>query len=216
MSDIFEGIEGLSDEVKAQLAERVVAKSEFEAVSKKKEELLSETKAAKEAARKSEQERQEALKSKAEKEGDVEALKKFYEEEKSKIAAELDEIKTAGKRQKINGLAQDFVKSKFVDDPVVFDAISSRFAGRLDIRDGKPVVLSADGALTGMSIEDLQNEFLNTDSYKRHIVASRASGGSASGGNQGGGATKVMSKTQFDALDPSAKMDFMKAGGQIK
>jgi len=50
MSDIFEGIEGLSDEVKAQLAERVVAKSEFEAVSKKKEELLSETKAAKEAA----------------------------------------------------------------------------------------------------------------------------------------------------------------------
>lgn len=212
---IFDDVEGLTDEIKAALAEKVtanyVAKADFDAVNKKKEELLTETKAAKSKAAQAELDAKEA---KAANEG-AESLKKFYEEEKKKLAEELDSIKQQTKKQQIASLANKFVSEKFDSDPVVSEAIMAKFANRIDIREGKTMVLDNDGNITGLSVEDLQNEFLSSDRYKKHIIASRASGGGATGSKNSGGAAKQMARSAFESMNPQEKMDFIKGGGKV-
>lgn len=218
MTDIFEGIE-VSEEVKtalaAKLAEAFVSKDEFNKVKGHADTLLTEAKTAKEKARLAEQERQEALRLKAEKDGDHETLKKVYEEKARLLEDELNGIKTKSKREKISSKAKDFVSDKFVDDPVVREFISGKFASRLDIREDRYIVLDAEGNPTGLDVKDLENEFLNTEAYKRHTVATRATGGGATGGRSSGGAAKVMARSAFDAMDAGAKMDFIKSGGKV-
>jgi hypothetical protein len=216
---ILDDVEGLSPELKETLQQRIadsfVDKKEFEAVKAKKEELLGETKKAKEAARQAaeaaERKAQEAL----EQSGDIQALKKFYEEQLNAKTQELEGIKTQTKRQQLASIAAEFVGSKFVDDAIIKKAVTMDFEKRIDMRDGKPVVLDVDGNLTGLSLQDLQNEFLTASVYKPHVIASRASGGGATGGRNGGGAAKVMTKAEFDSLEAKEKMDFMLSKGKI-
>lgn len=218
MTDIFEGIE-VSEDVKAalsaKLSEAFVSKDEFNKVKGHADTLLTEAKTAKEKARQADQERQEALRLKAEKDGDHETLKKVYEEKARLLEEELNGIKTRSKKEKINGIAKDFIFQKFEDDPIVREAIADKFARRLDIREDRVIVLDAEGNPTGLDLKDLQNEFLNTEAYKRHIVATRATGGGATGGRSSGGAAKVMARSAFDAMDAGAKMDFIKSGGKV-
>lgn len=217
---IFDDVDGLSPEIKtvleSKLGEAYVPKSEFEAVKNKKDELLTETKKAKEAAKAAQEladkERQEKLASS----GDIEALKKFYQDQLDATKGELEGIKTQTKAQQLSALATDFVSSKFIDDAVIRKAVTSEFKSRLDLREGKPVVLDAEGNLTGLSLQDLQNEFLSAQIYKPHIVATKASGGGANGGNgNSGGAAKTMTKAVFDSKNPQEKMDFMRSGGKL-
>jgi len=218
MTDIFEGVD-LADDVKAALSaklnEAFIPKTEFEAVKKKTDELLSETKAAKEKARQAEAERQEALRVKAEKDGDIETLKKVDAERIALLEGELNSIKKQNKKQKINGIAKEFVSQKFVEDDVVREAITEKFANRLDVRDERLIVLDIEGNPTGLDLKDLQNEFLNTDAHKRHLIATRATGGGANGGRSSGGAAKVISRTSFDSLGAVEKMEFVKSGGKV-
>ena len=54
-----------------------------------------------------------------------------------------------------------------------------------------------------------------TTSYPFLVDGNQASGGGASGGSNGGAAGKTMKRAAFEALDPSGKMEFSKAGGQL-
>ena len=198
---MLDDIEGLSPELKAKIeadiAAKFVAKSEFDAVNAKKEELLGETKKAKEAARLAAEQAAEEARQKAIKDKDIEGLNASYAEKEAALNARLAQIEGQVKTEKIGALAQKFVSEKFVRDPVISEAIAEKFAKRLDIRDGKIVVLGADGALTGLSVDDLQTEFLNNGAYKAHIISTNASGGGASGGSRNGtGGANVKPLTQ--------------------
>jgi len=185
---IFDGVE-LSDEVKATLQgnldkhqEGFVSREEFNAVNGKKEELLTEAKNAKEKRRLAEEESSEASLAAAKSKGDIESITKSYEE-KLRIANEqIDGFNGEIKQNSINSIAKSFVDDNVVSDTVVRNAITNDLAKRLDLRDGRPVVLDVEGNLTALSVDDLYNEFKTASVYKPHLVASKASGGSATGG----------------------------------
>jgi len=101
----------------------------------------------------------------------IETLKKVDAERIALLEGELNSIKTQNKKQKINGIAKEFVSQKFVEDDVVREAITEKFANRLDVRDERLIVLDIEGNPTGLDLKDLQNEFLNTDAPARHTLS---------------------------------------------
>jgi hypothetical protein len=216
----IEALEGFNEEqlaiINARIAETYVPKTSFDAVKQKADELLSETKAAKKARELAIEEATNAKIADAAKNNDLETYRKSYEEKVSQLTGELEGIKSQNKKQQIKSLANSFVSSKFTNDPLISEAITNKFSSRLDIRDGKEVVLDNDGNLTALSLKDLEAEFLGNDAFKSHIISTRATGSGASGGGQqGGGAAKIITKAEFDAKNPQQKMDYMKSGGKI-
>ena len=201
---LFDGVD-LSDEQKEKLqanidshnAENFVSKSEFEAVESKKNELLGEKKAEQQKRREAEEAAEAARLAKAEKDGDVEAINRSWKEKFDKVNGELEGLKASDKKSKINAIADQFINSKVVDDPLIRDAMRQKLTSRLDLRDGKPVVLNKDGELTVSSTDELFSEFESDEQNKPHLVANRASGGGAGGsgnGNGAGGAKKSLTE----------------------
>lgn len=211
---MFDDIEGLSPELKAQLEEKVkaqfVAKTDFDAVLSKKDELLGEAKKAKEAARQAAEEAAEAKRQQALKSGDVESIKQSYEEKVALAESRANALQEAFNQKEIQGVAKDFVGKKFVNDPIVAEAITEKFSKRLKMRDGKLVVVDAEGGLSSLSVDDLKEEFLKNGALKAHIISTQASGGGASGGQSGGGGATV--KTLKDAKTQQERVAFIKAG----
>lgn len=191
---MFDEIEGLTPELKAKLEETVkaqfVAKADFDAVNSKREELLGETKKAKESARIAAEEAAEAKRLQALKSGDIESIKQSYEEKVALAEGRANALQESWNQKEISGVAKDFVASKFVNDPIIAEAIMDKFLKRLKIREGKLVVVDAEGGLSSLSVDDLKEEFLKNGTLKPHIISTQASGGGAAGGhNYGGGAT---------------------------
>lgn len=216
MSINLDEIEGITPELKAILETKIkevyVPKSEFDAIAAKQNELLDETKAAKRAKAKAIEDAAAAAAEKALKDNDLASYRASTEGIMAALKEELEGMKTATKEQRKTSIAAKFVSEKFVNDAIVAEAITEKFKKRIDIRDGKEVILDKDGNLTAMSLQDLQAEFLGNEALKSHIIGTRASGSGASGsgGKSGGGAAKIISKQDFDALNPQEKMDYMK------
>lgn len=195
MSIDFEGIE-LSDEQKQKIEAKVnstlegfVPKSEFDAVLGNRDELLTEKKQADEKRRLAEEQANAQKLEAAKKNNDIESLTNSYEEKIKSLQSEIDGFQSEKKTNAVSSIAQSFIDENVTSDPVVRNAIKGDLEKRLDLRDGKPAVLDADGNLTALSVDDLFNEFKAASVYKPHLVASKASGGGANGskGSSAGG-----------------------------
>lgn len=197
--DILDGIE-LPDDVKAALQEKItsayVSKDEFEAVRAKSNELLGDVKKAKQTKAEAEAEAERVRLDAATKAGDIESLRKSYEEKLAAVSENLTQLERKEKQNKLGNIASDFVGNHIVDDAFVREAMAVEFSKRLDVRDGEVVVLDPMGSLTALSIEDLKQEFLNNGKYAKQIIGSKASGGGATRADKGaeGSAQKSLSK----------------------
>lgn len=190
--DIFNGVD-LSDEQKEALQanlnsslEGYVPKTEFESVLKNKNDLLAEKKEEQRKAQEAQAEAEKARLEKAAASGDVESIKKSYEERIAALTGEIDIYNTEKKTNTLSSIARKFVEDNVVDEPFIRKSVTAEIVKRLDVRDGKTVVLSADGGLSSHSVDDLFSEFKTSAEFKPHIVASKASGSGASGGKQAG------------------------------
>jgi len=199
---IFDGVE-LSDEQKEQIQKNhdaevsngFVKKADFEAVNKKREELLGETKAAKEAKRLADEEASEAKHQKAQKDGDIESLNNSWQERFDGLQLKLDEKNIKEQQAAVSSVARKFVDSNVVDDSLVRTAMTEAISKRLDVREGKTVVLDAEGNLTSLSEDDLFSEFKSSSMYKPHLVASKASGSGADSGSNNSGSAGIGEKS---------------------
>jgi hypothetical protein len=79
----------------------------------------------------------------------------------------------------------------------------SEYLKRIDIRDGKQVVLDPQGNLTALSIEDLNQEFSVNSRYSDFIKGTQAAGGGANGSKSTGGASK-----SFKEMNEAEKIAF--------
>lgn len=165
-----------------------VSKEDFDAVNAKKDELLGESKKAKQKAREEAEAAEKARLEAMQKSGDVESLSKSYEEKLAATQAELDAFKQQTIQASKKDIALGFVSEHVVDDAFSREAMANEYMKRIDIRDSKPVVLDAEGNLTALSVDDLQKEFLSSSKYQAHLVSTKASGGSANGGKGSGSA----------------------------
>lgn len=212
--DLFEGIE-LSDDVKKVLVEKIantyVAKSEFEAVNAKKEELLVETKKAKMSKKELEDAAEKARVEAAAKNGDIESLRKSYDEKINEMVSKINGYESEKKMGALNSVSKEFVDTNVVDDPFVREALAQEFNKRMDLRDGNLVVLDPNGNLTALTIDDLKNEFMTNAKYAKVIVGSKASGGSAARADKDTGSSGQKPLSKIPLNDKNARIASIKS-----
>lgn len=191
----------------------------------KTDELLGETKRERELRKAAEDrlaaleaERQQALEDNARAKGDVEAIEKSYQEKMSKLDTDYGgQVSTLQKQiydltvgQAANNLANELsIKGSAI-------ALLPHIQNRLSleqIEDGqqKIRVLDANGNKTGMTLDDLKQEFRANEAFKPLIAANGASGSGANGANGGAGTSQVkpeqmsaLERKQLKDSDPAA------------
>ena len=184
--EITPEIRALLDAQKAEMAAKFA--EDNAGLLKSKNDLLAEKKAAQEDA-------DQARMDKAAKDKDIGTLTESWEAKlqaereaaqaiKNENAKLLDSIKGA----EIGKISSAFVNENIVDDPFIRGAFQAEYSKRVDIRDGKTVILDPDGNLTALSLEDLNTEFKSASRYQNHILVSKSTGGGANGSRTTGGA----------------------------
>jgi len=182
MENITPEIQALLDAQKAELTTKF--EQDSAGLLKAKNDLLGEKKAATAEAERIKME-------KAAQNKDVATLSESYEQklkaERDTLQAVRDEnAKLLGsiKQAEIGKISNAFVSENCVDDPFIREAMNNAYSSRVDIREGKPVILDPEGNLTALSLDDLQNEFKTASKYKNHIKVSNSTGGGANGSRQ--------------------------------
>lgn len=161
---------------------------------KKIDDLLGESKAAKQKAREAEEAAQRTADEAARKNGDVEALEKSWNEKYTKreqeLSTERDSYAEQIKQLTVGRAATDLAAEMAI--PGSAKALLPHIQARLsmDVRDGKAavVVLDANGKPSAATLAELKTEFSNDPAFAPLIVGTHASGGGAGGAKPGGGA----------------------------
>lgn len=222
LDDIPEAARSFYEEKDGKFRLKVDGMPDVEGLKKSRDDVLAELKSFKAKAREAEESAAKAAQDALEKSGNVDALRKSYEDKLAKREAEL-----AGKisqyEANINGLTVGQTATSLAAAlaiPGSADVLLPHIRQRLSVeyRDGQPVtvVLDASGKPSAMTVEELKAEFLANTAFAPIIAGSRASGGGASGGGRSGGATaKSVSRTVFDGMSVNDKHAHLKSGGTI-
>jgi len=166
---------------------------------KSQQDLLSEKKAAKDEA-------EAARLLKAAKDKDVDTLSASYEQKLQEIKAENAKLMNGIKQAEIHKISSAFVDANVVDDPFIRQAMNAEYSKRIDMRDGRPVVLNAEGGLTAMTLDDLNQEIKSTGKYSSHLIVSKSSGGGANGSRSTGGASATIANLGGSTAEKSAAL----------
>ena len=161
--DITPEVQALLDAQKAELAQEF--ETSVAGLKQSQQDLLAEKKAAQDEKNRIAEEAEQARLAKATTDKDVETLTESYEQRIKAMQDQNDSLLTGIKQSKITELASGFVNANIVDDQFSRQAMTSEYSKRIDIRDGKTVVLDAGGNLTSLSVEDLNSEFLASSIY---------------------------------------------------
>ena len=219
---IDEPLRSLYEEKDGKFRLKVEGIPDADGLKKKNNELLDELKGYKRAQKEKEdalaKEREELLA----KSGDVEALRKSYDEKMTKITTDYS-TREQNYQQQLQKLTVGQTATTLAAElaipgsaQVLLPHIQSRLS--MEIRDGVPVtvVLGQDGKPSALTIDDLKSELTANQAFAPIIAASKAAGGGASGsGNGGGAAKKAVTRSQFDQMNAVQRMEHLKSGGTI-
>jgi len=183
---------------KALYEEQVAAN---EALNAKKEQLLGETKKAKETARRNME------KEYAEKNQEFEKLLRMEQEEKAKLLEEHNAFKNTILNEKINTQAHKLA-NELKAIPESADIMADLIAKELK------QLADENGAVPEAALKTLKHQFTNDDKYKPLLMGNQSNGGGATGAKNSVQTEKVMTRADFDQLPPMRKMEFMKNGGR--
>ena len=206
--------------LQAQLAERdsmiTELKSQFEAVKRKSDELLTEAKQAKNKAREAASSREQAKLDKAKKDGDFEQLLKSSENERTTLKQELDNLRNNVSVEKINNHSMKVAAE--LADGANAELLAEFISKRMKFVDNDIKVLDSTGNLTVSSLEDLKNEFQSNDKFKSLLRGTKSSGGGAPGSSASSAsekANKTIDRPTFDTMSQFDRAAFFKDGGKI-
>tara|TARA_R110000751_G_scaffold153671_2_gene258739 strand:+ start:1226 stop:1894 length:669 start_codon:yes stop_codon:yes gene_type:complete len=178
--------------------------------------LLAEKKAEQEKQQLLSEEAEAARLAKAAQDKDVTTLSESYElklaaerEIHATLQAENEKLTSGIKQGKISELANGFVSANIVDDQFSRQAMQGVYSKRLDIREGKTVVLDLEGNLTALSVEDLNKEIMASSIYANHIKSNSSTGGGATGSRTANGVGSTKGK-QFSELTAEQKVQHLK------
>lgn len=188
--------------------------SEKAAMSAKLEELLTETKQAKQARKEAETLAAREAEEKAIKAGDFEQLLKSSEQQRKELEERLNGITEQTNTEKRNTAAYKLAANNA--DGANAELLAEFIAKRIKIVDGETKVLDKSGQLTVSTLADLEQEFIKDDKYKALLRGNLSSGGGAPGGNNSGGAgVKEVTRAEFDKMNAVDKAAFFKARGKV-
>lgn len=186
---------------------------QFDAIKNKNDELLTETKSAKEAKRKAEADAIAEKDRMAKESGDFESLYKSSSEKLQMTETTLSQlqgrIETEQKGNAAMKIAADLAEGSNID------LLSTFINTRLSFQEGALKVTDGNGNLTISSLDDLKAEFKNDPKFASLLKGNQSSGGGATGGNNSGSAAKTKSRAEFTALNPADQMKHIKSGGTV-
>ena len=186
---------------------------QFDAIKNKNDELLTETKSAKEAKRKAEADAIAEKDRMAKESGDFESLYKSSSEKLQMTESTLSQlqgrIETEQKGNAAMKIAADLAEGSNID------LLSTFINTRLSFQEGALKVTDGNGNLTISSLDDLKAEFKNDPKFASLLKGNQSSGGGATGGNNSGSAAKTKSRAEFTALNPADQMKHVKSGGTV-
>ena len=186
---------------------------QFDAIKNKNDELLTETKSAKEAKRKAEADAIAEKDRMAKESGDFESLYKSSSEKLQMTETTLSQlqgrIETEQKGNAAMKIAADLAEGSNID------LLSTFINTRLSFQEGNLKVTDGSGNLTISSLDDLKAEFKNDPKFATLLKGNQSSGGGATGGNNSGSAAKTKSRAEFTALNPADQMKHIKSGGTV-
>lgn len=196
--------------LKAQLDE---AKKAIEALAHKKDELLKETKAAKEEKRKA-AEIADAAKRKelesAQKNGEYEKLWKQAQEEKEQIAKELERDRQERRQDKIKMAATKLALDLAKGDVNKAELLTEFVAKSINNVADDAAQIDNDVLLS------IKNQFEKDAKFAPLLGGNLANGGSAPGNTRSAQQdNKQMDRQAFEKLDAAKRMQFIKSGGTL-
>lgn len=206
------------DQLKESLAQKdsVVTdlQGQLDALKSKTNELLGETKAAKQKAKDESAAAQLAQLDKAKKNGDFEQMLKSSEEARTNLSTQLEQLQGKVSSEKTKNAAMKI--ASMMADGSNADILSDYIGKRLKYTDDGVKVLDAAGNLTVSSLEDLKAEFESGDKYKSLLRGNKSSGGSATGSGSSASGMTELTRADFDKLNSVQKMEFIRVkGGKV-
>lgn len=153
----------------------------------------------------------------------IQTALKPVQDELAKSKTENDTLRNSLSGEKIGNA---FGRSKFVAEkltPAGADLVRTMFANQIKVEDGQIVGYDANGqklyskARPGelADFDEVVTSLVDGYAFKDHIMKGIGGGSGAQPGNGGGKGGKTMTRTEFDALDPSARMAKIKDGVQV-
>jgi len=206
-------VSALQDQLATLQESNQALTDQFDAIKSKNDELLTETKSAKEAKRKAESDAVAEKDRMAKESGDFESLYKSSSEKLQSTQSSLSELQgRIEKEQKGNAamkIAADLAEGSNID------LLSTFVNNRIAFKDGELAVTDGKGNLTISSLDELKAEFKNDSKFASLLKGNQSSGGGATGGNNSGSAAKTKSRAEFMALIPADQMKYIKSGGTV-
>jgi hypothetical protein len=166
--------------------------------------LLGETKTAKALAKQQAEDATQLANDKAKKDGDFEQLYNSSTEQANGYKSELETLRGSISTSNTNREAMSIAMQ--LADGFNAELLSEKIAQRLKYTDEGVKVLDANGQLTVSTVEDLK--------YASLLKGNQSSGGGAIGGKNSGAAGKLLTRAEFEALNPAKRMEFIKSGGK--
>jgi len=208
------------EQIAAIVAENEALKARTEELStsadsmkQKMDQLLGETKKAKQEREQAELSARQASEQKAKEAGDFEQLHKSSEQARQTLEQRLQEMQSGIANEKRSNAAMRIAAD--LADGANAEILSEFISRRLKYTDDGLKVTNDAGELTVSSIDELAQEFKGNTRFAALLKGNQAGGGGASGGGkQGGGAVKEMSRTEFDSMPPNKRTEFIRAGGR--
>lgn len=210
------------EDLELKLAE---AQKSIEALSSKNRELLDEKRATKSGAERQLLEAQDRI---ADLEAQVAKATADAKKAADKHATELKAAQDAAlaKSAKLGQLIRDEGLQREalavgIKNPVHLKAVMAmlREQVQVDEEKGEAFVTAKDaktGADTRKGLAEFVREWAQSDEGKAFVTVPGSSGGGSAGpGSGAGSAGKTMSRASFEALDPTARVEFSKAGGTL-
>lgn len=176
------------------------AQKDIEKIAAKKDELLNETKKAKQEREAAELNARKAAEEKAQKDGEFEKLWQTAKKEKDELSQRLQEIQNSNRREKIQISAMR-VATELADGDNA-ELLSEFVQRNLD------KMADEAGGLSPDVLEAVKNEFKNSGKYKALLRGSKAVGGGATGNTRSAPDVKTITRSEFAAMNATQQSQF--------
>lgn len=183
------------------------SQADLQAVAKKKDELLGETKRAKDEQRHATEAARQASEAKAAKDGEFEKLWQTTKSEKDALLKQLQDVTTSNRREKLQVAAMRIATELADGDNA--ELLSDFVARNLD------KMADEAGGLTPEVLDAIKNDFKANAKFKALLRGSKAAGGGATGNMSSAQQSNTVDRGTFDKMSPGKKMEFIKSQGSV-